>query len=148
MVGDILQCYYRPWMGKDTCKNCIVIDCTVTETGECPGWNNYLGTARVTEVYPLAEVLVDEDSAEVWAMEEGFKSFEEADTWFQKHSKYGKEWVTAPYIVIRFLPDWLNYCKDCKYWNRLDNECGHCSKDTSSVMLEYEFCDEWERSDE
>jgi hypothetical protein len=104
-IGDTLHCYFKSRLGKGTCKNCIEQECVYyegDETTPCPEWNNFFGTAKVTEIIPLHEALKDKEE---WAKLDGFDSFEDANMWFTATA--GANWTALPYKVIWFDPEWV-----------------------------------------
>lgn len=110
--GDVLHCYYKPRMKKGMCENCINQHCPhpivnghrLAPDIPCPDWNNFFGTATVTNVIPLKQALKNK---ETFAQKDGFVSWAAANSWFRYTSGVDKNWTSLPYVVIQFEPHWL-----------------------------------------
>lgn len=110
-VGDTLYLYFKPRMKQYTCKNCLT-SCeyqfsNFDDGSKCGMWTNYFGEAIVTEIMPFRSIPFEE--IDVWAIEDGFKTFQEAEKWFI--SKYGPEWYELSFQVITWKPLWVESLK-------------------------------------
>lgn len=61
---------------------------------------HFIGRFRVREVYDLRMFAQSPEELEEWAVQDGFKEFYHADTWFLKH--HGADWMDATYTVIQW----------------------------------------------
>ena len=121
-VGDTLQVYYKSRIPKYRCDGCIDSECLQSEynspkmeyddptkkqrtvSEHCDDWCNVFGTAIVTSVEYLSDILKF-GSKELWAKYDGFKDFKDADVWFTK--QYGDNWQGLNFVVINFKGDWM-----------------------------------------
>ncbi len=116
-VGDTVQLYYRSRMSKD-CKNCINQNCQFGDRKalrdtkgligqRCGAHTNFFGTAKITSVGDLDFDLLSPGALDVWAVADGFESWEQANKWFSTHHGAGPNWTRFPWVVIKWEPNWL-----------------------------------------
>lgn len=116
-VGDELQCYFKPRMGK-VCNNCISKHCgnSMAETNkpidkhcngssDLPNHNNSFGIAIVKLISRVRISDMPAEMKEQWAKADGFKSFDEANIWFTNTT--GSDWPDKEWNVIIFRPGWV-----------------------------------------
>ena len=115
-LGEAIQLYYRNNCGNScySCLNSKIVtgskcpyfnpktypsDSKGNQVSRCPDFVNFLGYVIVTctTKYNSFEGIIN---PEEWVKEEGFKSLEEAQEYY--NGLWGKEWETYPLTVIKW----------------------------------------------
>lgn len=77
----------------------------------CPDWSNKFGIATVPKIIKVRSeynsLFADWCDCELnlWAVNDGFENFKEADKWFSR--VHGVEWMHKPWDIIHIKGDWL-----------------------------------------
>lgn len=128
--GDILHCYYRSRMAK-TCANCVNAECEFSVLGDkaaekgykCEKHTSFIGVATVTKVAHPKFPIMQQSVKDLWAVQDGFKDWNEANQWFVDH--HGPDWQDTDFEVIMFDGHWLKNpsietCAPCKNHDTLN----------------------------